>query len=295
MSFCSVTLCNAQENGYADIKAYFNPSKVTKSLAGDKVAVTDDVQCVITSLEDVNYEDNEIGVPAGSLITITSKTFKNIMGFKFYVDNLDSQVMQIVSAEGSGFSSISELNKVMVKKENVKTEQKYVNFYFDKPLVLLSEVQLEVLNYNYILKVEVSLNVEPEFTIKDGDTIYGDDTVPFIRRSNYMTYCYGVDVKEPDNSDEFCDVPADGIKLTGQTKGQHTVYLDVDQNLTSDKRALRTVTVNYDPEKQDTTPIISIMTDEDATYYDLTGHRIAPKAGQLIIRKVGSTSKLIRL
>lgn len=295
MSGSAFTMCNAKD--IADIKAIFNPSSANQRLVGDYVATTDDVQCEISNSSDLSFSDGDVYIPAGTIFTITSKTFKNIIGIRLYFEEVEPQVVQIVSAEGIGFSSISELNDRMTNVES-KNNVKYVRLYLSDPLVLLSEVQLEMLRDDVLLKIEVSLDVETDFCVKDGDTIYGDDPVPFVKKSNYMNYRYGIDIKNYNEPDEFYFVPKDGIKLSGQIKGEHTVFLDVDLGETVGKRALKTVTVNYDPVKPNggsTTSIDSVVNEDESVYYDLTGHRVAPKSGQLLIRKIGSDSKLIRI
>lgn len=298
MSGSAFTECHAQEDPViADIKAIFTPKSVSQNLVGDKIAIADDVQCVISNSSDLSFSNDGIYIPKGTIFTITSNTFKNIMGVRLYFGEVEPQVVQIFAADGVGFTSISELNDKMANFKSSKNGNS-VRFYFSNPLVLLSKVQFEMVRDETLIKIEVSLDVEPEFLIEDGDTIYGDDPIPFVKRSNYVPYLYGIDIMEETNPDEFFAVPEDGIKLAGQTKGEHTVFLNVDDNMTLDyKNAIKTVTVNYDPVKPDegsTTLINSIVNEEESAYYDLAGRRVAPKSGQLLIRKVGSTSKLIR-
>ena len=295
VSGSAMTMCNAQNAPIiADIKAIFAPKSASQNLVGNNIAQIDDVQCIISNKTNLSFSDTGVEVPEGTIFTITSNTFNNIMGVRLYFSKVseNDNIVQIISAKGSGFTELSDLNSVRKNLSNT------VRFYFSNPLVLLSEIQFEMLQDKTLTKIEISLDVEPEFSVKDGDSIYGDDSVPFVKRSNYVPYLYGVDVKDHEEPDEFFVVPDDGIKLTGQTKGQHIVYVNVDDNKTDGKRALKTVTINYDPVKPDegsTTSIDSVVNEEESVYYDLTGRRVAPKSGQLLIRKIGSGSKLIRI
>ena len=299
MSVSTGLYCCALENDHPDITATFTPNKTSKSFVGNNITINDGVQCDISNAPDDIYYTNEgVEFSAGTIFTIKSGTFKNIMGVRVYFSGISANdnFVKIVSAEGSGFTEISELND----KRTNQVKNNSTVFYFMEPLVLLSEIKLEMLPGNYRLdKIEVMLNVEPDFLVQDGDTIYGDDPIPFIKRTNSMTYRYGIDVEYPEDIEILIPMTENEIKLTGYSKGEHMVFLDVDDTKTTNaKRSLKSVTINYDPEKPNdndtTTAIESVINEEAPVYYDLTGRSITPKSKLLLIRKTGSTSKLIR-
>ena len=158
VSGSAITMCKAQEKeSIPDIKAVFTPKSASQNLVGDKIAIADDVQCTISNSSDLSFADENVYIPEGTIFTITSNTFKNIMGVRLYFNTEleGNNYVRIVSADGTGYTTINQLNDV--RSNHSKTNS--VRFYFDSPLVLLSEVQLEMMRSETLIKIEVSLDV----------------------------------------------------------------------------------------------------------------------------------------
>ena len=290
VAFFAMACLSARAQNDVIIKAAFVPDKNTQQIVPDKTATDDEVIFEFVDTDNVTY-DTDAGQPcvilaAGAEFAITANTFKNIQGVMIYTPVKEENCVSIVSAEGTGFSDVSELNDAI---RYLGTSKPYASCYFRS--ARLSEVRFEVLREVTVLEVDVNLDVETDFAIEDNATIYADEPVPFVKKSNSVDYLYAIDPKEPNEDDEYSVVPEDGIKLTGLSAGQHVVYLNVDNK---DRNDSRSVIVNYNPTAP-TTEIQNIEANEAVEYFDLTGRRVTPTAGHLVIRKTAAGSTLIRL
>ena len=257
-------------------------------MGGNNVAETDNVK--FSSEGGLNTR-SKLECYNGTQFTVSAESFHNI--FKVLIQCEQSGVFFAPSAISAKDAAG---NPIAAAQYESKTIGNLMRFDFSE---LLSEVTFTSSGDYSVIKVTAVLDIDPQFDAEDGVAIYADEAVPFATKTNLFPYIYSVSLAGSKIADGYSPVPADGIKLTGNTDGAYNVTVDIDTSADEDNlaEAPKTLLVNYKAVKPNdsTVGVTEIEADGDAVFFDLTGRRIVkPHGGQVHIRKSGSKAELLR-
>lgn len=276
------------------ITAEFKVNSETRTLEPNEVAVKDNVQLS----GGVWDSDNEVlRLNPGTELTISAPEFCNIFTVRIYSDKYYPNVwnpISIIAVDGEGVKYVDDLNcglTVEPVDDTFSNDSKVARFFF--PDVRLSEITFRSEGANYLTAIEVGLDSEPGFESEGPIEVYGDDVVPFIKRTNVYPYRYFI---SSDTENIFTDpddmamtaVPEGGFSLKGKRPGTYIVYIDGDGRHMSE--CMKHIEVNYSPEKPEDS-IDEIGAEKTAEFYDLCGRKTSREAkGFKICKSEGSTA-----